>query len=100
MSELLVVGSEQDNTRLDRFLADQYEEYTRSFLQKLIDQGNVSINGISVKKSGIKLYFIKTNDIKYTQFKNEFQQNLSIIDVLMFNSKDEIMKLIKDYQLV
>lgn len=52
------------------------------------------------KKSGIKLYFIKTNDIKYTQFKNEFQQNLSIIDVLMFNSKDEIMKLIKDYQLV
>ena len=55
MSELLIVGSEQDNTRLDRFLADQYEEYTRSFLQKLIDQGNVSINGISVKKSGIKL---------------------------------------------
>ena len=35
MSELLIVGSEQDNTRLDRFLADQYEEYTRSFLQKL-----------------------------------------------------------------
>ena len=59
MSELLIVGSEQDNTRLDRFLADQYEEYTRSFLQKLIDQGNVSINGISVKKSGIKL---KEND--------------------------------------
>ena len=49
MSELLIVGSEQDNTRLDRFLADQYENI-RSFLQKLIDQGNVSINGISVKK--------------------------------------------------
>ena len=59
MSELLIVGSEQDNTRLDRFLADQYEEYTRSFMQKLIDQGNVPINGISVKKSGIKL---KEND--------------------------------------
>ena len=26
MSELLIVGSEQDNTRLDRFLADQYED--------------------------------------------------------------------------
>ena len=25
MSELLIVGSEQDNSRLDRFLADQYE---------------------------------------------------------------------------
>ena len=58
MSELLVVGSEQDNTRLDRFLADQYEEYTRSFLQKLIDQGNVSINGIFVKKSGIMMKFL------------------------------------------
>ena len=55
MSELLIVGSEQDNTRLDRFLADQYEEYTRSFLQKLIYQGNVSINGISVKKSGRRM---------------------------------------------
>ena len=59
MSELLIAGSEQNNARLDRFLADQYEEYTRSFLQKLIEQGNVSINGIPVKKSGIKL---KEND--------------------------------------
>lgn len=50
MSELLIVGSEQDNTRLDRFLADQYEEYTRSFLQKLIDQGNVSIMVFLLKK--------------------------------------------------
>ena len=58
-SELLVAGAEQDNIRLDRFLTDQYEEYTRSFLQKLIDQGNVSINGTTVKKNGIKL---KEND--------------------------------------
>ncbi len=58
-NELLVVGAEQDNTRLDRFLVDQYEEYTRSFLQKLIEQGNVSVNGTPVKKSGIKL---KEND--------------------------------------
>ena len=37
----------------------QLEVHSCSFLQKLIDQGNVSINGISVKKSGIKL---KEND--------------------------------------
>lgn len=58
-TEHLLVGSENANVRLDRFLAEQYEEFTRSFLQKLIEQGNVCVNGIPVKKSGVKL---KEND--------------------------------------
>lgn len=57
--DCLIVGSENANIRLDRFLAEQYEEVTRSFLQKLIEQGNVCVNGIPVKKSGVKL---KEND--------------------------------------
>lgn len=51
-------------------------------------------------KEGIKLSFIKTNDIIYDQFKNEFIENLSIIDVMMFNSKDKIHQLLKEYKLV
>lgn len=42
------------------------------------------------KEQGIDLHFIKTNDFSYTQFNNDFVPFLSIIDVMMFNSKDEI----------
>ena len=45
------------------------------------------------KKEGIELSFLKSNDILYTQFNNEFIPWLSIIDVMMFNSKEKI----KDY---
>ncbi len=40
------------------------------------------------------------HDIKYPQFDEQFIQNLSIIDVLMFNSKREIETLLNDYELV
>lgn len=53
--EQLLAGENSENIRLDRFLAEQYEEYTRSFLQRLIDQGNVSVNGSVASKSGLKL---------------------------------------------
>jgi hypothetical protein len=41
---------------------------------------------------GIDLYFIKSIDLKYKQFDHAFVPWLSIIDVMMFNSKDEIRK--------
>ncbi len=49
---------------------------------------------------GVNLSFIKTGDIVYKQLSNIFIPNLSIIDVLMFNSLDEIDKLLKNYTLV
>lgn len=52
------------------------------------------------EENGIKLRFIKMHDIKYPQFDEQFIQNLSIIDVLMFNSKREIETLLNDYELV
>jgi hypothetical protein len=39
-------------------------------------------------------------DIEYPQFDEQFIPNLSIIDVLMFNSKREIETLLNDYELV
>ena len=48
----------------------------------------------------IQLSFIKMNDIRYRQFNNDFVPNLSIIDVLMFNSLEYIKhQLLKDYVL-
>jgi len=42
------------------------------------------------KGEGIDLYFLKTNDVIYKQFNNDFVPSLSIIDVMMFNSKEKI----------
>jgi hypothetical protein len=52
------------------------------------------------KKNNIKLNFLKTDNIQYEQFGNGFVSNLSIIDVLMFNSKDEIKNMLNKYELV
>ena len=49
---------------------------------------------------GIQLNFIKSNPIEYSQFKNEFVPWLSMIDVLMFNSKEKIKEFLDNYELI
>ncbi|GIT98076.1 WbqC family protein [Sulfurovum sp. TSL1] len=51
-------------------------------------------------KEGIELNFIKTEDIEYRQFNNEFVPNLSIIDIMMFNSKEKIQEMLNRYELI
>ena len=51
-------------------------------------------------KEGIELSFLKTEDITYKQFDNKFVSNLSIIDIMMFNSKEEIKEMLKKYTLI
>ena len=50
-------------------------------------------------QNGITLKFIKMNPIEYLQFGGEFVPNLSIVDVLMFNDKDTVKKMLKEYTL-
>jgi hypothetical protein len=65
-----------------------------------------SIGGVKLynkeifKQNKIELNFIKSNPIQYKQFNNEFLPWLSIIDVLMFNSKEQINKYLNEYTLV
>ncbi len=49
---------------------------------------------------GIDLKFIQAEEIIYAQFKQPFVSNLSIIDVLMFNSQEEISHMLQQYRLV
>jgi hypothetical protein len=51
-------------------------------------------------QNGIELKFIKTRNIEYKQFDNEFVPNLSIIDVMMFKSPDDIKSLLNEYEFV
>ena len=46
---------------------------------------------------GIELFFIKTNEFEYSQFKNDFLPFLSIVDVMMFNSKDKISAYLDEF---
>ncbi len=48
----------------------------------------------------IELKFLDTELIKYKQFNDEFIPYLSIIDIMMFNSKDEIKIMLERYSLV
>lgn len=50
--------------------------------------------------NGIQLSFLKTNEIIYNQFNNNFISNLSIIDVMMFNSVEDIKNMLLDYELI
>lgn len=73
------------------FEADEY--YNAIGGQELYDKKEFLQNNI-------KLSFVKTNMKPYKQFKNEFVPGLSILDILMFNSKEQVNELLLDYDLV
>ena len=50
-------------------------------------------------KENIELCFIETEKTEYPQFQNEFLPSLSIIDVMMFNSKEAIRAMLQRYRL-
>lgn len=52
------------------------------------------------QRNGIDLRFLKSCLPPYPQFKNAFVEGLSIIDVLMFNPREEIAKMLNEYTLV
>ncbi|WP_299534704.1 WbqC family protein [Ulvibacterium sp.] len=71
--------------------------------------GDTYVNPIGGKKlydkeffenQGIKLVFLESEAITYPQFHENFIPNLSIIDVIMFNSKEDVNKLLNKYRLL
>lgn len=51
-------------------------------------------------KNGIELRFLKSEVKPYQQFSDDFVPNLSIIDVLMFNSKEDVRLMLKQFSLI
>jgi hypothetical protein len=49
---------------------------------------------------GIKLLFLKSHEINYSQYGGRFIPWLSIIDVLMFNNNEKIRSLLEMYELI
>ena len=54
----LTVNKEQTNCRLDKFISESFEEFTRSYISNLIEDGMIMVNGSKVKNS----YKVKEND--------------------------------------
>jgi hypothetical protein len=52
------------------------------------------------QKAEIKLNFFNANEIRYFQGNHEFIPNLSIVDLLMWNSKKDIQSFLNDFILI
>jgi hypothetical protein len=62
--------------------------------------GGVNLyNKDSFRKEEIELKFLISEDHAYKQFSDDFVPNMSIIDLLMFNSIESTKKLLKQYHL-
>lgn len=63
----MIVGSEDVGKRIDKYLGEN-TEYTRSKIQKMIENKNVTVNGKEVKSS----YILKENDmVEITEYIEE-----------------------------
>ena len=62
--------------------------------------GQVLYTKSDFENCGVRLNFIKTELISYKQFNDEFIPNLSIIDILMFNSIEEVDVMLNKFELV
>jgi len=52
------------------------------------------------KEHDMELQFIKSKPVEYKQFNNDFVPWLSILDVLMFNDKENVKHFLNEYELL
>jgi hypothetical protein len=62
--------------------------------------GEILYNKDEFLSNGIKLNFLRTKITEYKQFSKSFIPSLSIIDVLMFNSVQDISKMLTKFEIV
>jgi hypothetical protein len=98
----IIVSSSID---IDHSLKSQ--EKVISISKKLGADSYVNPNGgvdlyemAAFKQKGIDLNFIIPDLKEYQQYNENFIPNLSIIDVIMFNSVDEVKKKLTEYKLL
>ena len=58
-----ILECDENAVRIDAWLAGKLEEYSRSYIQKLSQDGNIKVNGVQVKSN----YKLKTGDIVTAQ---------------------------------
>ena len=89
--EELIISEEFDGWRLDRFLTDQFEEYSRTYLQRLIEQGYISVKGRTAFKNGLKL---KAGELLQVQLPDPEPLNIQPEDIpldILYEDSDVIL---------
>ncbi|MGL4852432.1 MAG: WbqC family protein [Phocaeicola sp.] len=85
--------------RMERIVRICKSEGATQFINAI--GGQALYNKEELRPYGIDLKFVKSDlDIRYNYFSKEFIPNLSIIDVLMHNGREETKKLLKRYTLL
>lgn len=74
MAELIDIKVEdKQGMRLDKYLAEELDDYTRSFLQKQIENQNVTVNGIHENSK----YKVKMEDIIIIRIPDPIEVNIA-----------------------
>lgn len=95
-----VSSSAYENQQLkgdDRILDICKQENAKTYINPI--GGKMLYNRQTFFDEGIELKFLKPSFSKYEQFNGTFVSGLSIIDVMMFNSKSAVQKMLKMYTL-
>ena len=88
----------KDLQRADRLIEISKIEGATSYINSM--GGKELYTKEYFKSKGIDLQFLNPVIKEYKQFGEAFVPSLSIIDVLMFNSKDEILNMLDNYDIV
>ena len=86
------VSSEYEGMRLDKYLSEQIEEATRSYLEKLIDNNYVKINSKIINKNGRKLKLGEKIEVSIPE-----EENISLDSVY---ENDDFIVINKSYGMV
>ena len=93
------VNSEYEGMRLDKYLSEQIEEATRSYLEKLIDNNYVKINSKIINKNGRKLKLGEKIEISIPEEENiDIEAENISLDIVYEN--DDFIVINKSYGMV
>ncbi len=100
-TKIIETSSIYNNSHLksqERILDICFKENATHYINPI---GGMEIyNGDAFNNNNIKLNFLKTDKIEYKQYNDAFIPSLSVIDVMMFNSPDDINKMLNKYELI
>lgn len=100
-TEFEICSQHYDNTNLsgqDRVLDICKQENANIYINPI--NGRELYDDESFAENNIELYFLKANKSVYKQFSSDFVPFLSIIDILMFNDKAEVLNMLSDFELI
>ena len=90
MEEIKLIYTENDFLRIDKFLANELKEFTRSQLQMMIEEGLVFVNGKVIKSN----YKLKINDEIIVQIKEPELSDIEPQDIpldIIYEDQDIIV---------